>query len=172
MPHFDIANQSRLLKARWADYFAALTIAYAGEALYAAKEEPLLREKFPEAFRTQPPNTVSNIGWGLALEAMDAVCFAEAIASETSALRVPVPDAAARGRRGGLIRAAKYSDLNDKVINLYKTKYQTSPSNRQAARCILSELSKDDLSVLNTDDPQKRLEKWIGEQKKREQRET
>jgi hypothetical protein len=156
--HFDITNQSNLPNAIWADYFAALTLAYVTEALYA--------DQHPN--ESHDPQTT--LDWVSALEAMDAVCFAEHLLADSKQQIPPPSDATERGRQGGKVSASKYSDLKDKVYTLYESKYSTGPSDREAARRILQELTEDDLSVLTADDKQIRIQKWIGTYKKEKDR--
>jgi hypothetical protein len=166
MPHFDIANQSNLPNATWADYFAALTLAYITEALYAIHESTPPGGPLPEHESTPRHDPQTALDWASALEAMDAVCFAEHLLADSQRQTPPPASAAALGRKGGKMRTAKFSNLKDKVLGLYERKYHTCPSNREAARRILLELTEKDLSVLSTDNPQERFQKWIGTYKK------
>lgn len=159
MPHFEIADQSQLPNASWADYFAALTLAYVTEALYAADKPAYDGEPIEEH--------MNDIDWESALEAMDAACCAEQLLSETKLKNRQPRTSAESGSLGGKIRASKYSNIKNKVFKLYENKYHTRPSNRDAAKRILNDLSDDDLSVLRTDDKLKRIEKWIKEYKER-----
>jgi hypothetical protein len=188
-PHFDITEQPDLPDATWAEYFAALALACMAESLYAAlhSEPPLIHPLVPET-PAPPPEQITYAEFGSALEAMDAVCFSEHLLTEAQArpqpvsdqehstgAPVPLPpinDAAARGRKGGKVRNAKFGALKHRVIDLYEEKYKDSPSNRQAARQIFNEIRDEVLAVLSENDPVGRLAKWIGEHRNEQKQKT
>jgi hypothetical protein len=185
----DITDQSHLPNATWADYFAAMALACVTESLYNVKHAgpAFVHPKLPK-IPAPAPDHVGYADVELALEAMDAVCFAEQLFAEALAQPAtdaeqltgaparahapPISDAAERGSKGGKVRAAKYGTLKDKVVSLYETKYQESRSNREAARRIFDELSAEDLSVLSDNlgdqNAVERFAKWIGEHKKKQ----
>jgi len=74
-------------------------------------------------------------------------------------------EAKKNGQSGGHARAIKYKPLKKKIFEIYDKKY-SSLENIDAARRILKELTSDDLSVLTTGDPEKRIATWIAEYKK------
>lgn len=170
----DISDQSHFPNATWADYFAALALAFVGEFLCDNNFRPALNgsssvvptlnahvERPHGLFRTDH-----------ALEAMEAVCYAEQLRHE-AALRAEwardaAPDSqimAERGRLGGKMRASKFDELKTQVLSLYESQH-SSRSNRNAAMLVAQELGDEIREVLTADDPVKTLEKWIGAYKK------
>jgi hypothetical protein len=165
---FDISNQSQFQNATWAEYFAVLTLALVAEMLCEAN--------FAPSKMTHPtigPFVMSLDGgfkgytvkhW--AVQTMEAVCYAEQLEMEARLLdevtaKAIKEEMRARGTKGVKIRNAKYDELHQKVIALYEEKY-TSRSNRDAAKRIYDELKDEIDTTLNTDDPEKQLEKVIG----------
>jgi len=71
----------------------------------------------------------------------------------------------ARGKKGRKKRLAPFDALYKKLLKVYDEKYYCL-SNRKAAIGLYSEFSEEIDSVLNTDDPEKQLEKVIGRHKK------
>ncbi len=175
VPRTDISEQPELPDVTWADYFAVLSIAFIGEVLT------------DQDFRAQPAVRPSHAAGGAihgdllwdevvirnALESMEAVSYAEQLQGEARLLRELESEkpsakqlAKTRGRKGGKMRAAKYSALKSRVISLYHNRH-SDLSNRQAAKTILErELTDKERGVLETQDPHIRLEKWIGEFKR------
>ena len=143
---FDIADQESLPNATWTDYFAALSLVTILEALHP--------ENFPEPFQD----------YGHPMEAMEAVCIAEfykdlAINSNLQLKK--------RGRAGGLKRSRKFNTLINKVLTQYENDPEIkSLSNRKASYAIFAgPLQKEIENTLNTDEPEKRIEIWIGKYK-------
>jgi len=63
---------------------------------------------------------------------------------------------------------SKYAPLKARVLVLYKDLILEIPSieNAKAARIIWSQLAKNEQEILNTEEPERTLEKWIGQFKK------
>lgn len=162
-PNFDLSNQSSILDATWSDYFAVLAIAYADEALYEYKAQP------------QAPTPEWTIGFlqhmtACAIESMDAICYAELlIALDNNVSTRMRKEFQERGRKGGLRKTARFSELRDKVLR-YSDKY-LNKSVRETARLSYETFQSEVNTVLHTTDPEKQLEKWIGSHR-RQQRNT
>lgn len=168
---FDISNQSWVLDASWVDYFAVLTLAYIDEMLYEYKQANETRES---QFKIDPASLM--IDW--ALEAMDAVCYAEllkAVADQLAehdmrtkmdidtAVREELQE---RGRKGGLKRAEPFAHLRQKVLQRYEMNYM-GKSAHKAATLIYEDLKMEVDKILSKYEPEKRLEKWIGQHRRR-----
>lgn len=69
-------------------------------------------------------------------------------------------------KKGGKKRTARYEPLKEKVFSLYKEKYQKR-SNRDAAHRIAKDLAEDIASVMQTEEPEITIAKWIGQFKKK-----
>lgn len=159
--HVDLSDQSSFSEATWAEYFALLALLYVVEWLYIYKNPNV--DRLPGA---EPSSEPLNPPVEYAVESMDAVSYAECLSSQ---LEHDLVKEAARshGSKGGLVRAEKFNVLKTKVLALYDEKY-TTISNRQAAMKIWNSdhLSDDDKKTLTSDEPEKRLEIWIGKHKK------
>lgn len=170
---FDITDQAQFPKARWADYFAAFTLAVIGEQLLSDKSPPIAPEFFASAEEAKAYEKEARHSLLLerALEAMEAIYIAEALQNEPT--EQPAPSDAtsqtmrAQGQKGGMVRAARFSELKAKVISLSEQKYRTR-SNRNAARRIYEAIAGEVDAVLTTDDPPKTLEKWIGDYRRQQ----
>ena len=143
---FDITEQESLQNATWTDYFATLSLVTIMEALHP--------DNFPEPFQD----------YGHPMEAMEAVCIAEfykeiAISNITQLKK--------RGQSGGLKRGKKFNSLINKVLTQYRDDPEIqSLSNRKASYAIFAgPLQEEVEQTLSTDEPEKRIEIWIGKYK-------
>jgi len=156
MKNIELDDQPSFPNATWAEYFAVLTLVYVAEAL-----QP---ENWGHASQSDEPYSIKP-DW--AIEAMDAVGFAERLQSEALLIQQNSESLKGLGSKGGKIRAAKFNALRNKVISIYLEKHQNR-SNREAAKRIVSELSKGDLSALSTGEPNLTFERWIGQHKRQQ----
>jgi len=162
----------------WAQLFAAWTLFY--PELIAAGEQSL--KNWPANLQSISKPTaerISQIVQEYLQEATQTITFAELL-SEQEALQANL--LSARNRNAAKQRTSRTSaPLKDRVLNLYAEKYH-SRSNRDASSKIYNELLmleeihfngatnqvlfRNQLA-LQTDDPQKRFEVWIGQHKKK-----
>ncbi len=152
-PDIDLSDQSAFLNATWAEYFALLTLLNVVEWLYLFHHPDA--DLLPGGSATADDSIMAR---DYAVEAMEAVAYAECLFEEKSRR------ALAAGK-GGKIKAKKYNDLKAKVIELYR-EYLTHHSNREAAKRIYRMMQSDVDEVLTADEPEKRLEIWIGKYKR------
>lgn len=171
--NFDITDQAQFPKARWADYFAAFTLAVIGEQLLEDKRPPMDPTLFPseEAAKAYEEHARRSLEMERALESMEAVCIAEALqngpSEPTEAVETVSQTMRAQGQRGGKVRAARYGELKAKVISLSE-QHHSNRSNRNSARRIYEAIAGEVDAVLTTDDPPKTLEKWIGDYRRQQ----
>ncbi|MCG8089149.1 MAG: hypothetical protein JAY62_05300 [Candidatus Thiodiazotropha endolucinida] len=148
MDDFDISDQKLFVNATWPEYFAVLSLANIGMAAEQQSEIDT--------------NLISTGGQGLMdylLEAFEAATAGQILYdSENRARKVR--------SQAGKIRANRYEPLKMFVIDRWREDYQ-GHSNRNAARRIWDEAPDDLKSLIRTDDPIKRLEIWIGQEKRR-----
>lgn len=168
---FDISGQPSLPDASWVDYFAVLTLAYVSEYLY----EHQSGIQVPEVHSSGDYPGVM-IDW--ALDAMDAVCYAEHLEAITDRLaerdkqnKVTIDIAVReklqeRGRKGGLKRAEPFAQLRQKVLHHYDMNYK-GKSAHKGAKLVYEDLRTEVNTILSKYEPEKRLEKWIGQHLRR-----
>lgn len=167
MPHIDISRQKHLPKASWADYFAALTLAYVQELLYMEKDHTARKatlakaDAFKQRMYAEMDSQRTSIHYASAIEAMDAVCFAEHLAALHRAKDV-LRKAGAKGAR---LKARPFDALKTRCLKLYETEFARR-SNRAAAIKILEKLSPDELKIFSSPEPEITIAKWIGDYKK------
>jgi hypothetical protein len=155
----DLWGQADFPDATWSEYFAALAVVTVAEALY----------EYTDGARQLPPGAthdsakLGRILSDLAIEAMDAVSFAEGLFMRD---QVKQQDRKERGSKGGKKRVKRFNELKNKVLKIYWEKY-TNRSNRDAAKRIWeNEITDEDRAILSPDDPVRRLAIWIGDGKK------
>lgn len=158
MEHFDISEQQSIANPTWAEYFAIIALAKIAEAHIQIRgsfrhSEKLSHEK---ELRLQ-----ELCGFCLC-EATDAAAIAEDFLRSEHKTKQTLSEIA---RKGGHQKNAPYNNLRRKIVHLYQAQYQHL-SARQAAKKILSALSPSERSILRSDDPEKRLEIWIGQHKR------
>lgn len=145
----DISSQEHFPNASWAEYFAVLSLAYIGEIL---EMENASCENEPD--RHKAGKYSFPIHWQS--QCTESICIAECFREKEDSLA----SFKESGSAGGKVKAEKFDGLITTVMKHYNDKF-SKHSNREAARRILEVLTEEDLSVLSTDDPKKRLEKWI-----------
>ncbi len=172
--NFDITDQTQFPKARWADYFAAFALAVIGEQLLSDKRPPTDPALFPseEEARAYDKQIQRSLEMERALESMEAVCIADVLQSESSGQSAPGESITqimrTRGQKGGKLRVKPYGELRTKVIKLWEREEYSRRSNRDAASRIYEAMRNEIDEVLSTDDPIKRLEKWIGDYRRQQ----
>jgi hypothetical protein len=159
MDDFDISNQKLFVNATWPEYFAVLSLANIG---MAAELQGKIDKVTDEDNLDDIDNyLISTGGQGLIdylLEAFEAATAGQFLYdAENKARRVR--------SRAGKIRANQYEPLKMFVIDRWRERYQDN-SNRNAARRIWGEAPGDLKGLIRTDDPIKRLEIWIGQEKR------
>lgn len=157
----DLRGQTEIPDATPADYFAALTLAYVGEALYSLQDKPrspMKQDSFEDRLAQELAYHKEQVLIDMAIEAMDAIGMAERAALEAR----HKASYARRGRSGGKVRAARYSELRQAVKAAYLDHF-TNRSNRDAARRLLKAFEAQIEGQLHTDDPQKQFEKWVAQ---------
>lgn len=143
---YDITNQTNLPNASWADYFATLSLITILEAIHPENYEYSLSSlDFP-------------------LEALEAVCIAEfhREMEESESL-----SAKRKGQTGGKRKASKYGEIINKVLSVYRDTPGLSDLSNRKAGYLLSEMLKDEIqsSPLDTEEPEHRIEIWLGKYK-------
>lgn len=163
LPSFDIKGQSQLKKAKYQEYFALLVIGVIAETLNLLNGGNT--DTLPPEAQGIPPGAIvrSNSYMKHAIEeTLEAISFAEGIAFG-AALGANSPRSI--GKKGGKIRASKFSALRKEVIECYEAKYSRL-SDRQAAKLIAKELAKEAKEVLSTPEPEVRFQDWIGKHRR------
>lgn len=162
----DLRGQVEVPDATPADYFATLTLAYVGEALYSLQENPhrpTERDRLYAQLEQELAYHREQALIDMAIEAMDAVGMAERDAAERRAADEAIETTSARhGQLGGKLRAGRYSGLRQIIKTAY-LKQHIHRSTRNAAKRLCEEFAPQIESTLNTEDPQKQLEKWIAQ---------
>ncbi|MEO6563432.1 MAG: hypothetical protein ABIN99_10390 [Nitrosospira sp.] len=174
-----LAEYREFPDAQWHELFAVLALSYA---------EKVCSEVHNQA--TWPPNhflpkiTDSHIN-DVAQEylglAMQAITYAENLRNQEATVKSTVQQVISDQKREAVNKrhAKKTGPLKNEVLRLYFEKY-TKRSNRDAASRILKELTDTGAirvepntlffgqePALNTDEPENRIEKWIGQAKKK-----
>lgn len=172
-PRFELLGQKAFPNATWPEYFALLALACVGEQLFemanARPIPPVLEGVMSEADATRQRERHLR---DLALESMEAVCYAERLISE-AALTARIDALSTRegealrkaGRRGGQVRVAKYGELRAKLLAHYD-RHHARRSNRGAAKLLYEHFQADVAATLHTDDPVQQIAKWIGQHRK------
>jgi hypothetical protein len=118
----DISAQTALPNATWAEYFAAFTLALIGELLYAVKTALAIQSRNGETDTTQrqidremEQNQV-RLGFGYAIEAMEAIGYAERFQAEDTLRRGLPQDSQRHDQTGGKVRAADYDGFATKCV--------------------------------------------------------
>lgn len=156
----DLIGQEDFPNAAWGEYFAVLTIAYVVEAMYELEHG---EEHLPATPNNRPRMDMTEYGLNFpeqAIEAMDAISYAEGLLAVDSARKYVHKT---MGKKGGMKRVAPYNQLKNKICTIYKNKY-TNLSNQKAAKSIWThDLSETDREVLVlNDDPEHQIAVWIG----------
>jgi len=162
--HINISDIDDFPEPSWADYFATLTIACAVEALWSYNNPskdlpPDIAKMVPNYHAIQEHHQTEVV-----LEAMDAVGHAERYFALDEAEKGNKKRRQENGRKGGIQRMnmRPFVAVRTRVISIYQERY-TQLSNRKAARLIWKhDLTEDEKAIFETDDPQNRLERWIG----------
>ena len=156
---FDIESNPSFENATPEDYFSLLALLRAYEAIEThdqqVKYENLKSYPLPYEFCKETSTNAFNTLLG---EAISLIAFIDGMKFERLKRKKS-------GRKGGKKKNKQYIDLSLKAINLYEEKYATY-SNRKAAMIIEAEIRDEIDKVLDTDDPAKQIEKWIGRYKK------
>ena len=167
MPHIDIAEQSQLPHATWAEYFATLSLAIIGETLYSNADSPAesgentSKDHLQKQIERELKNNQKRIECENAIECMESVCHAEfqAALAESSSIRK------AAGRKGGKIKAKRFDAVKLHVRELYFVRF-ADLSNRKAADRIYGELSREEQKLFESIEPEITIAKWIASIKK------
>jgi hypothetical protein len=149
---FDITGQDSFPDATWGDYFALLSLAYILESLHPGNG----------IYKDEPMFEIQRFDWPL--ECMEAICLAECSNQKDELLGQTTVQKS--GFKGGKKKASKHDEIRSKVIQFYEDNGFHRKTNRDAAKRIYKALKEEIDLVLNTDEPEKRLEKWIGQYKK------
>ena len=166
--HIDINDLDDFPEGTWADYFATLVMAYVTERLYAHNNPTPDLPPDLAKIATNYREIQASIQTDAALEAMDAIGHAERFAALDEIRRCKLREVTEQNRKAANIRVKPFKELRQRVIEIYLKNY-TRLSNREAANRIWErDLSDNEKKVLNTDDPKKRLEIWIGQYKRKQ----
>lgn len=144
--NYDIRNQPNLPNASWADYFATLSLVTILEAIHPENYEySIAHLDFP-------------------LEALEAVCIAEFHREIEQAESL---SAKRKGKTGGKRKASKFADIINKVLTTYRDTPGLSDLSNRKAGYMLSEILKEEIesSPLDTEEPEHRIEIWLGKYK-------
>lgn len=157
----------RLRGLTWHELFAVQALLFIDEA--CVEETYLVSEDRPEWLRPTEAQCQD--------QAQEYAAWAKQAVSIAIRLRDEYTVQRTRTQRGGLKRQAASKSIKDAVITLYAQSY-TSRSNRDAASRIVAAFEKegrlrrdgpgnqiyfDGVRALNTDEPERRFEMWIGE---------
>ena len=152
---FDIESNPTFEQATPEDYFSLLALLRAYEAIEThdkqVKYENLKSPPPPYEFCKETSENAFNTLLG---EAVSLIAFIDGMKFEKLKKKKS-------GSKGGKKKNKQYIDLRLKVITLYEEKYITY-SNRKAAMIIEAEMRDEVDKTLDTDDPAKQIEKWIG----------
>jgi len=163
--HIDIDDLDDFPEGTWADYFATLVMAFVAETLYTHNNPT---KDLPPDLAEVAPNyrdIQASVQTEAALDAMDAIGHAERFAALDEVRRHKQREVTEHSRKAAKIRVKPFTELRQRVIEIYLDKY-THLSNREAANRIWERnLSETEQKVLNADEPKKRLEIWIGKHK-------
>ncbi|MCG7977247.1 MAG: hypothetical protein N0E58_03760 [Candidatus Thiodiazotropha endolucinida] len=160
MDDFDISDQKLFANATWPEYFAVLSLAHIGMAsqlqnkIDKIADEDTMDVVDDYLISTGGQNTIDYL-----LEAFEAATAGQFLYDSENKVR--------KSRsQGGKIKAKKYEPLKIFVITRWRECYQDH-SNRHAASRIWDETPEDLKRLIRTDEPVKRLEIWIGQEKRR-----
>lgn len=182
---FDIAEQESLPNASWVDYFAVLAIAYVAEMVNEL-ETANRPSNWESNYGLKDPELKSNtsdsiryvqIEW--ALESMEAVCYAEHlnwIADANNRTEVDLEALRQEAHKdlsskGGKKRVARYKPLKENILAHHDAHY-ANRSARNAAKRIYEDLASEINAVLNTEDPEKQIEKWLGQHRRKKRKQS
>jgi len=165
VPVFDLGDQEGFPQATWAEYFALLALACVGEELYY--EGRSWAEIYGPALAAQiDPDEAQRRRdwqrWGSAMEALEAVCYAEhfqAIDAAKEAQRE-------RGRQGKKATMRPYDEVRQKLLAHYDA-HLSGRTDRGAAKRLYQHFQDEVDEVLKTDDPEHQIAKWVGLHRRR-----
>ncbi|MEW8295452.1 MAG: hypothetical protein AB2651_21390 [Candidatus Thiodiazotropha sp.] len=159
MDDFDISDQELFTNATWSEYFAVLSLANIGMAVEL--QWNIDKKVYKNNLNDLDKYLISTGGQNLIdylLEAFEAATAGQFLYDAENKAR--------KSRsQGGKIKARNYEPLKKFVLDHWRDSYQDR-SNRNAATRIWNETPDNLKSLLHTDDPIKRLEKWIGQEKR------
>lgn len=183
-----LSNYSSLREWQWHEMFAVLALSYMDQicALVDAQENwvPDIESKWlpgkvqPNPFPKLTDSFIENKVSDWLILSQQAISFADALQNQEEIVRNL---RSAESRQAARIRHEGGSgSLKEAVIGIYQEKYQTR-SNRDAARRIFDDLRMQQRLIydetgkvifeghksLQTDDPEKRFEIWIGQFKRK-----
>lgn len=169
-----LAEHQEFPNAQWHELFAVLALSYAEKVCSELHNQATWPSNhfLPKPTDSQVNDTAQEY-LGLA---MQALVYAESLSSQEATLKRIISD---QMKKAVNKRHAKTDPFKNDVLRLYFEKYSHC-SNREAASRVLKELTDtgiirvepnrlffDQELVLNTDDPENRIEKWIGKAKKK-----
>ncbi|MCU7933224.1 MAG: hypothetical protein KZQ90_20720 [Candidatus Thiodiazotropha sp. (ex Codakia rugifera)] len=159
MDDFEISDQKLFKNATWPEYFAVLSLASIGMAVQLQNE---IDKMTNEVNSDDPGDLLIHTGGqnliDYLLEAFEAATAGQFIYESDNKIR--------KSRsQGGKIKAKKYEPLKIFVLDRWRESYQKH-SNRNAATRIWDETPENLKSLIRTDEPVKRLEMWIGQEKR------
>jgi hypothetical protein len=158
MPLFDIKQQETFPDAKWEEYFATLALSQVAQIVISA-ELSTANTEFPDIQGDYSSGQhKKSVQLDQLLEAAETISAAEFLAEGKNYM-------ARAGSAGGKRRVKKFEQLKQHVHKEWETKHKRR-TNRDAAKRIWGEMPEDYQKVLSTDEPQKRLEIWIGKWKK------
>jgi len=165
--NIDLSNQENFPNATWADYFALLSLISIVESYYYINQNLEADDTRIGKLITEGRKiSVNNLIIDYAIESMDAISHAEGLLSsyqiESQASSIAAKE---MGKKGLKIKAQRFNDIKQKVLALYLDRYNRR-SNRDAAKRIYTDLQNEIDYVSSSDEPEKLIEKWIGQYKR------
>lgn len=144
----ELEGQKQFKNATWHEYYAILTLACIGESLDVIHGDEEAAEVFvSEEMAKSLLESKNRLLDEKALEAMDAIGHAEQCRIVFDINNKELSSYKERGRKGGKVRSASFSEVKERTIELYLEKH-THISPRAAAMKIEKELTKEEIKVL------------------------
>jgi hypothetical protein len=173
--HITPAEYPKLPHVQWYELFAVLTLSYAEKVCSELHNQATWPSNH---FLPKPTDSqINDIAQEYLGLARQALTYAESLRNQETTVKRLISEHKKKAINSK--HANKTGAFKNEVLRLYFEKYLTR-SNRDAASRILKELADTgtiriephtlffgEKPVLNTDDPENRIEKWIGEAKKK-----
>lgn len=153
---FDIDHEKSFINATWYEYFALLSLLHIVEIYYiksSEEKEPDGLSKFELEIYNFSKNEIPRLITEFSVESMEAISQAESLFKIKNA-------AIEKARNAGKKSGKKSNGIKRKVLDRYHSEYYRK-TNLGAAKLLYDDFKEEIDIDLDTEDPIKRLEKWI-----------
>ncbi len=163
----DLSDFEDFPNATWAEYLSVIALGKIAEAHQCVIQSEEYRAKKPATTLEEQQDALRMCSLYL-VEAVDAIALAEQYqdtpdTSKRSHKKHGTDFFKETGRKGGINKNKPFVPIRKKVLTIYDSEYaKKSISNANAAHRIWGRLTDEEQKIFKSQDPIKRLEKWIG----------